>query len=63
MSNNNVAALGVIGMFLMMVLLVIGWIMNIVTIASSSFEAATGELVVRVIGIFVPVIGGVIGWF
>jgi len=40
----------------------IGWVMNIVSLAHSSFEPLTGMVVLRVIGIFVPPLGAVLGY-
>jgi hypothetical protein len=54
-----VVALGVIGLW---VAAVIGWVMNIVTLYHMSFATMTGELVVRVIGIFVAPIGAIMGY-
>lgn len=42
---------------------ILGWIMNIITIAHSSFGTITGILVLRVIGIFVAPLGSVLGLF
>lgn len=39
-----------------------GWAMNIMTIASSSFNDLTGLLVLRVVGIFIAPMGAVLGW-
>jgi hypothetical protein len=41
---------------------VIGWILNIVTLAQSSFDVLTGMLVLRVVGIFVAPLGAVLGY-
>jgi len=39
-----------------------GWIMNIVEIVGSDFGNITGMLVIRCVGIFVPPLGGVMGY-
>ena len=52
-----------IAIVLVWVAAVIGWIMNIVTVAGSSFDVITGILVLRVIGIFVAPLGAVLGYF
>jgi len=39
-----------------------GWIMNIVAIFNGSFEPVTGEMVVRIIGVFLAPIGAIMGW-
>jgi hypothetical protein len=54
-----VVALGVIGLW---VAAVIGWIMNIFTLYHMSFETITGELIVRIIGIFVAPVGAILGY-
>lgn len=41
----------------------VGWVMNIVTVVHTCCAPVTGMLVVRVIGIFVPPLGAVIGFF
>jgi hypothetical protein len=42
--------------------LVIGWFLNIVAIVQT-VNMMTGMFVGRVLGVFVPFIGGVLGWF
>lgn len=39
-----------------------GWVMNIMTIAGSSFNDLTGLLILRVVGIFIAPMGAVLGW-
>ena len=39
-----------------------GWVMNIITLAHSSFDVITGMLVLRVVGIFVAPLGTVLGF-
>lgn len=41
----------------------IGWVMNIMHVVHANFDHITGLLLVQVIGIFVPPIGAVAGWF
>ena len=56
---------GVIALFIYLVLLVVfisGWVMNIMTIAGSSFDSITGMLVLRVVGVFMAPLGAVLGW-
>lgn len=40
----------------------IGWIANVVQLAGSSFDPLTGIVVLRVIGVFVPMLGAVLGY-
>lgn len=44
------------------VLVLIGWIMNIGHVIHSPI-ALTGLFIVRVAGIFIPPLGGFMGWF
>jgi len=39
-----------------------GWVMNIIAIFTGSFEPVTGEMVVRIIGVFLAPIGAIMGW-
>ena len=52
-----------IAIFLVWVAAVVGWIMNIVAIAGSSFDVLSGMLVLRIVGIFVAPLGAVLGYF
>jgi hypothetical protein len=42
---------------------VIGWVLNIVDIVHADFDNVTGMLVLRIIGVFVPPLGAVLGYF
>ena len=46
-----------------MIALAVGWVMNVVTIAHVMAEPITGMFVLRVVGIFVVPLGGVLGYF
>ena len=39
-----------------------GWIANIVSLYHSSFDTITGQLVLRIVGIFVAPLGAVMGY-
>ena len=39
-----------------------GWVMNIVKVFGSSFDPIAGQVVLRVVGIFVPPLGAVMGY-
>jgi hypothetical protein len=41
---------------------VLGWIMNIVEIVTSSFDPITGLLVLRCIGVFLFPLGAILGY-
>lgn len=40
-----------------------GYILNIVSVWNGSFTPLTGEMVLRVIGIFVAPLGAIVGYF
>lgn len=42
--------------------LIYGWVCNLIDIIGWT-GTVTGEFIVRVIGVFVPIIGAVMGWF
>lgn len=41
----------------------VGWVMNIIDLVGMSFAGNEGLFVLRVIGIFVAPLGGVLGYF
>lgn len=41
----------------------VGWVLNIIELAGMSFEPITGLAVLRVIGVFIPPLGAVLGYF
>lgn len=43
--------------------MVVGWVLNIIALAGSQFETLTVLLVFRIIGVFVPPVGAVLGYF
>jgi len=55
------AAFGVAGVGVF-VLGLIGWMMNVFALMDSGSMSA-GEIALRVVGIFLPFIGAVVGWF
>jgi hypothetical protein len=40
-----------------------GWIANIITIFGLTITDSIGEIIVRVIGVFIPFIGAILGYF
>ena len=51
-------------LFLVLVILAFwGWIQNMVMVWNGSFTPLTGEMVLRVIGIFVGPLGAILGYF
>jgi hypothetical protein len=55
----------VMTVFLLVILqaAVVGWVWNIVKLVAMNFEPLTGLLIVRVVGIFIPPLGAVVGYF
>ena len=53
-----------IGLFFLAVwgFLIIGWVLNVVKLVESDFEAPYKNEVIRTVGTFVPPIGGIAGW-
>ena len=51
-----------IGLLVFIVALVSGWILNIYCVATGSFDPITGLMVLRVVGIFIPPLGAVLGF-
>lgn len=47
--------------WVVIILAVSGWVMNIVTICSSNFEL-NGMLICRIAGIFLIPLGAILGW-
>jgi hypothetical protein len=47
----------------LLIFLVPGWIMNLISIVSGFDAMATGELLVRLVGLPVGVLGAIMGWF
>ena len=58
----DVGLFGAITILALVVAAVIGWVMNIITIAHSEFVPITGLLVLRIVGIFIGPIGAVLGY-
>lgn len=42
---------------------IVGWGINLVKFFNMPWDAVTGELVIRLAGIPIPIIGAVAGWF
>ena len=63
MNSKEVGAIVAAGLYLVILFLVIyGWVANIVTLYHSSFSEITGQLVLRVVGIFVAPLGSIMGY-
>lgn len=61
--NNWLAGFGIIAVIAFYVLLLIGYVLNIIDF----FGALSGEVgalfIARIVGFFVPIIGAILGWF
>lgn len=53
----------VVIVWLIALVLLVGWIKNIIKIVKTKPFISEGMMIVRIIGIFIPIIGGVIGYF
>jgi hypothetical protein len=42
---------------------IVGWVWNIVKLIGMTLDPITGLLIVRAVGIFVPPVGAVVGYF
>lgn len=42
---------------------IVGWVLNIIQLFSTSFDPLTAVAVLRVIGVFFPPLGAVMGYF
>lgn len=58
----DVGLVGAIGILVVVVAAVIGWVLNLIAIAHSEFVPITGLLVLRIVGIFIGPIGAVLGY-
>ena len=53
------------GVFLYLSLLILllgGWVMNLVEIVNYDFASITGMIILRIAGIFIAPLGAVLGW-
>jgi len=54
--------IGAAGVVIITLLLSVGWVMNIVSLANCDFKAPYKAEVVHVIGVVLPLVGGIVGW-
>ena len=52
----------VVFVFSILIAIAVGWVMNIVALTHMSIPPFTGMLILRVVGIFIPPIGRVVGY-
>ena len=55
-------AMGVFLYLSLLILLLGGWVMNIVEIVNYDFASITGMIILRIAGIFIAPLGAVLGW-
>ena len=48
--------------WLLYTILSIGWGLNFIAVFYGSFDPITGQMVMRIIGIFIPPLGGLMGF-
>lgn len=48
---------------LVILAMLVGWVMNLVTVFNTAHAELTGIFILRVIGVFMAPIGGVLGYF
>jgi hypothetical protein len=63
MSKNDMSLGAVIAWLVVIIAGIVGWVLNIVAIVGHDFVNEIGMGIVRVIGVFVPIIGAVLGYF
>ena len=63
MSYNRSTYVGAVALMTIIAAIVglIGWVLNIVSLCQS--DAITGMVVARVVGVFFPILGAVLGYF
>ena len=52
-----------LGFIALWILVIVGWVMNIVALWGASFDPLTGPVILRIVGIFVAPLGAVLGLF
>jgi hypothetical protein len=62
-TGEKVAAVGLFIWVMIVLTAFVGWVMNIIAIATSDQIIFTGEMVMRIIGVFIPPIGAIMGLF
>ena len=55
-------AMGVFLYLALLILLLGGWVMNLVEIVNYDFASITGMIILRIAGIFIAPLGAVLGW-
>ncbi len=61
MRSNNYVSL-VLFYLVLLVLLVSGWVMNLVLVFANFDQTVSGEFLVRLVGICIPIVGAIMGW-
>jgi hypothetical protein len=55
-------AMGVFLYLSLLILLLGGWVMNLIEIVNYDFASITGMIILRIAGIFIAPLGAVLGW-
>ena len=55
-------SLGLLMYLAFIVVIIGGWIMNLVEIVNYDFASITGMIILRIAGIFIAPLGAVLGW-
>jgi hypothetical protein len=62
MSKSNMSLGAALAWLVVIIVGIVGWVLNIVSIVGHDFAAEIGMGIIRVIGVFVPIIGAVLGY-
>lgn len=63
MARQHTTAWIVYAIIILWLAAIYGWVMNILTIFNSALSPLTGEMAIRIIGVFIAPIGAVLGYF
>lgn len=58
----GLGVMGMLAMFVLWIALFIGWFMNIYKLVTMNFDPITGWLIMRIAGIPLAPLGGILGW-
>ena len=61
-SSSTGATVAALVWLALVIVLCYGWVANIITLYNSNFDTITGQLVLRVVGIFVAPLGTIMGY-
>jgi hypothetical protein len=61
--KGNIMAFGALVLAILAVMAIAGYVLNIVAIVTDWVWPLTGLLIVRLVGIILPIVGAIVGWF